>query len=353
MKKKITILFLQISLVWMGVSVLVDSVSATKQNSERALELIRQARAAIGGERAVNNIQNLSMKGKSRRILKVQNQADRELNGNFEMAVILPDQIIRMEKFGVEEQNEKVDAVEETDETEKDLIFEVELADEEGAEGEKGSFEALRTSGDNEMYRFTLGFLLTPPKGANLNYDYSGEENIDGRAANVIVVSSGSKAIMRLYLDKQTNLPVMMSYKGFAPHGPEMFENGHDAFVGAKILDRVPAGKDVVIVREPNQNGNKELPEKMTFKRKVENGELPAGGGMFKVKLNEPAEADIQLKFGDYRTVNGIKLPHQLTEIVNGNVSLSTTVDSYEINVPNMAERFKLSNIKVRVRHPE
>lgn len=351
MKKKITILFLQISLVWMGVSVLVDSVSATKQSSERALELIRQARAAIGGDGAVKNVQNLSMKGKSQRIVKIKNQADKELNGDFEMAVILPDQIIRMEKFGVEEGSAKGEVFdEEMNSSEKHVILE--LDDEGGAEGEKGNLEAARMSGDNEMFRFTLGFLLTPPKGANLSYDYSGEENIDGRAANVIVVNSGGKSIMRLYLDKQSNLPLMMSYKGFAAHMPHMFEDV-EKIGNAKVFERTPAGKDVVIVREPNQNERKELPDKVTFSRKIEKGEMPANGQMFKVRLGEPAEADIQLKFGDYRTVNGIKLPHQLTEIVNGNVTLSTTIDSYEINVPNLAERFKQNHVRIRVKHPE
>lgn len=350
MKKKLTILFLQISLVWMGVSVLVDSVNATKQNSERALDLIRQARAAIGGEGAVKNVQNLSMKGKSHRIVKVKNQSDRELNGDFEMAVILPDQIIRMEKFGVEEGSAKGETSnEETDSLERDVIVEL---DEEGASGEKGNFEAARMSGDNEMYRFTLGFLLTPPKGANLSYDYSGEENVDGRAANVIIVTSGSKTIVRLYLDKQSNLPVMMSYKGFAPHMPELFD-GAEKFGNAKVFERVPAGKDVVIMREPSQNESKELKDKVTFSRKIEKGEIPAEGQMYRFKLEEPAEADIQLKFADYRTVNGIKLPHQLTEIVNGNVSLTTTVESYEINAPNVAERFKQNHMRIRVKHPE
>ena len=347
MKKKLTILFLQISLVWMGVSVLVDSVNATKKDAARALELMSQARTAIGGEDAVKNVQNISMKGQSRRVVKIKNQADKELNGEFEMAVLLPNQIFRMEKFGDGDAPQGAMTFEkEAGEIDKDVI--IELREGEDERNVEGNMKAAEGRADNEMVRFTLGFLLTAPKDANLTYDYTGEESVDGRTANVIAVSSNGKVIVRLYLDKQSNLPVMMSYRGFATSPPPMF--WHD-----KEQGRIPVeGKGVVIVREPNQSENAKLPEKMVFDQRIEKGKATANGDKkFDVFVAAPTEADIQVKFSDYRTVNGIKLPHQLTEVVNGTVDNTMTVDSYEINVPNMADRFKRDNVRIKIRKPE
>jgi hypothetical protein len=343
MKKKLTILFLQISLVWMGVSVLVDSANATRKDAARALELLRQARAAIGGENVVKNVQNLSIKGKSRRVVRIKNQTDKELNGDFEMAVLLPDQIFRMEKFG--DGNVPQGAImfeKEVAEIDNEMI--IELREGEGEFNEEESMTAAEQNAHNEMLRFTLGFLLTPPKDANVTYDYTGEENLDGRTTNVIAVSSSGKSILRLYMDKQSNLPVMMSYKGFAAPPMPMMGEWID-----KEQGRIPVdGKGVIIVRE-----NTKLSEKMVFEQRIEKDKAPANSKKFDVFIAAPTEAEIQIKFGDYRVVGGIKLPHLLTEIVNGTVDQTMTVEAYEINVPNMAEKFKQDQIKVRVKKPE
>lgn len=348
MKKKLTILFLQISLVWMGISVLTDSVNATKQDAARALELLRQARAAIGGEEAVNNVQNISYKGKSKRVIKIKNQPDREIMGDVEMAVLFPDQIFRMEKIGVDEgvESETIAFQDKDGKFEEAMI--IELRDED-VDGEKHEWK----HNNNEMLRFTLGFLLSAPKGGNVSYDYTGEESLDGRTVNVIAVSSNGNSLMRLYLDKQSNLPVMMSYKGFSHHAPMVFERQLFDKENGRMITQ--GDKDVIIFRERVGEGSgKKLHDKMNLE-KSEKIKAPANGEgqKFTVRIPEPTETEIQLKFGDYRSVNGIKLPHQLTEVVNGTVEQTITIDGYEINVPNMAERFKQSHVRVKVRKPE
>lgn len=346
MKKKITILFLQLSLVLMGVSILVDTADATRKNGERAMELLRQARAAIGGDNAVKNVENLSLKGKSRRVLKIKNQADKEINSEYEMAVLLPNQIFKMERIGLhgDGSNTFKFEIEDNDEV-AEKVFEIRTDKEERTDD---GMKVSRTNMDNEMYRFTLGFLLTPPKDANLNYDYTGEENVDGQTANVISVSSNGNVVMRLYLDKQSNLPLMMSYKGHVRHThPVVMELSNNA--NGKINS---GEKEVVIVRESNGNVSRELPDKIMFERKA-NGDVSNMDGKFNVVVRESAGAEIHVKFSDYRNVGGLRLPFQITEIVNGTVDQTITVDSYEINVPNMAERFKPHKVQIRVNRPE
>lgn len=346
MKKKLTILFLQLSLVCMGVSILVDSVNATRKNGERAMELLRQARAAIGGENAVNNVQNLSLKGKSRRIVKIKNQADKEINSDYEMAVLLPNQIFKMEKIGSHGDGSDTFKFESEDnDAVKDKVFEIHL---DRSEGTDDVVKLARANMNNEMYRFTLGFLLTPPKDANLTYDYTGEESVDGQTANVISVSSNGNPVMRLYLDKQSNLPLMMSYKGHAHQAHSFVMEWND-----KELGRINTGdKEVIVVREPNGNVTREVPDKTTLERKA-NGDVSKLEGKTNVFVRERASADIQVKFSDYRSVGGLRLPFQITESVNGTLDQTITVDSYEINVPNMAEKFKPHRVQMRVNNPK
>lgn len=346
MKKKLTILFLQLSLVLMGVSILVDTADATMKNGERAMELLRQARAAIGGDNAVKNVENLSLKGKSRRVLKIKNQADKEINSDYEMAVLLPNQIFKMERIGLhgDGSNTFKFEIEDNDEVEEKVV-EI-RTDKDGRTDD--SFKVARTNTDNEIYRFMLGFLLTPPKDANLTYDYTGEETVDGQTANVISVNSNGNAVMRLYLDKQSNLPLMMSYKGQVRHAhPEVMEWND------KANGKINTGdKDVIIFRDSNGNVSRELPDKIMLERKA-NGDAANKDGKFNVFVREPASAEIQVKFSDYRDVGGLRLPFQITEIVNGTVDQTIAVDSYEINVPNMAERFKPHKVQIRVKRPQ
>ena len=74
----------------------------------------------------------------------------------------------------------------------------------------------------NEMLRTTLSLLLTAPKGTDVSYTFAGETTVDGAACNAIdVESNGSK--FKLFLDKTTNLPKMISYTG-APMKVMKFE---------------------------------------------------------------------------------------------------------------------------------
>ena len=88
--RKIIPYLIKLSAVLMVLSVVGQQVSATKNDVERALELLKQARTAIGGESTISTVQNMSIKGDSNRRVRIPNQADKQLNGEFEMNMILP-----------------------------------------------------------------------------------------------------------------------------------------------------------------------------------------------------------------------------------------------------------------------
>ncbi len=56
-------MILLVSTFFIGVGSLVDRAGATFKSDEKALELIRQSRAAIGGDAAINNVRSLTIAG--------------------------------------------------------------------------------------------------------------------------------------------------------------------------------------------------------------------------------------------------------------------------------------------------
>ncbi len=146
---------------------------------------------------------------------------------------------------------------------------------------------------NNELLRTVLGLLLKTPTGFDVSYIYGGESAVDGVAANVIKVQQSGDNSNQLYLDKSTNLPAMMSYQC-----PNM----------------------LVLKINRGENG-----DSTNF-----------------VKGDEKSEtSQCQMRFADYRGVDGLQLPHRWTISRNGEIEETVSIDSYKINSPDVEERIK------------
>jgi len=158
----------------------------------------------------------------------------------------------------------------------------------------------------NELLRTTLSLLLTAPKGLDVEYTYGGPGDIDGRNCNIVVASFGGQSF-KLFLDRSSNLPVALSYKGMATPKIMTFNK------------EVPAspekGKDVMI-----------------FKREG-----------FPIEM-----WDILVKFPNYRQGGGVKLPFKWSQ---DNEIFDVT--NYEINPANIGEKFQNQTVMVRTAKPD
>jgi hypothetical protein len=114
----------------------------------------------------------------------------------------------------------------------------------------------------------------------------------------------------KLYLSKSNNLPLMMSYQGMQM--PKVIKFNKDDS-NAVSSDK----KDVKV-----------------FVRKAEASEM----------------AEINVKFSDYRSVGGLQLPHRWTQSANGEPGETVNIESYEINPPNISEKFNRMPQKVMIR---
>lgn len=157
---------------------------------------------------------------------------------------------------------------------------------------------------NNEMLRTTIGLLLTAPQGLDVTYKYLGEGNVDGSTVNIIGVESMGDSF-KLFIDASTNLPKMISFEG---------KQHRMIFVKKDDMPNMQKG------------------EKMEFKVDMPNSE----------------SVETQIKFSDFRSVNGISLPHRWIESVGGKTMMTTDITSFEINPANIVDKFKDTKVFVR-----
>lgn len=355
---------LVVAVFFLGVGALVERTGASFRSDEKALELVRKARVALGGDSALAGVQSLRIVGQTTRSVKIEG-LEKQHQGETEIAMQLPDKFMKMVKIGKDdgsgEGKAKVDrqvsvvvmgkegegrkiAIEDDGTPEKTvrkiLIKKPDGTTEEltGAEADKlivrdaGSDKAvwtengkageekhviMRTAGahgamrQNEMLRFTLGLLLTTPQGMDVTYKFGGEANVEGTACNIVIAEAAGSAF-KIYLGQTSNLPVMMVYTGHQV--PRVFTFTKEAPAGAE------APKETMIFRSADGPG--------------------------------PETAEFMVKFSDYRSVGGVQFPYKWVQTVGGSPDETFDVTSYEVNPANIMEKFQNQKMMVRTAKP-
>ncbi|MBA2495053.1 MAG: hypothetical protein H0V31_10215 [Acidobacteria bacterium] len=342
--KKFIISILCVAIFFIGLGGLIDKVGAKFKSDEKALELIKQARQAIGGDANINNVRSLTITGKATQNFPLDDAAKIE-QGDLKINLALPNQFSKMLKISSEGDSngmrKEVDVfvVRKSGETpprdkiesggRKVVIMKkgegepvILNSDGTSADGkhkfiikkEDGNIEETPTTNGNkiivskdlqfgagkmrhnEFFRTAFALLLSAPEGLDVSYIYAGEGDVDGNSCDVISAQTSGEAF-KLYLDKSTHLPRMMSYQAVKPM---IFKFNKD---------------------DGKANGEKDT---KIFLRHAEAEEV----------------AEFQVRFSDYRTVGGILLPFRWTQTVGGQADQTVEIVNYEINPANIAEKF-------------
>lgn len=366
--KRLVISALCVSIFFLGIGALVEDVAARFKSDEKALELIRKARIAIGGEAAITAVNSMRIVGRTTHTIKIDG-TERTEQGDTEIAMQLPDKmtkmvkigegkgdgqhkivdhhvdVIRMSKEGETLKMKVADAGAPTTEHKKIVVKKddgtvmtltgadadkfiaehpdlpakkevriingegkPQMIDDERVIVRKGDAEADGSPRQNELLRTTLSLLLTAPQGMDVVYTLGGESTIDGVACNVVNAAFGGETVA-LFLDRSSNLPVAMNFTGMRM--PKM--------IMRHAPDKVDTEKkDVVIVNKMS--------------------------GM------KRESAAFQVRFSDYRSVGGVQLPHKWTTTMGDKVEESFDVTTYEINPANIAESFANQKVVVRTK---
>lgn len=264
--------------------------------SVRAQELLARARQALGGDAKLQAVRSFSASGTFRRVSDNQDQS-----GNLELSILMSDKLKLIETLK--------------------LIADLELTRVKALNGDQ-SWADMQTGGGNaqvkvmrrqnnaqqavanqlqdlrdDYTRYLLAFLLTS-SSANAEFSYAGEaEAADGRAY-VLDVKMPDRTPLKLFLDKRTHLPLMLSYRGITQRTNMVRSSG----------------------------GSQEDVDKL-----IKGGQPKSGVGK---------ESDIQMYLSDYRSVDGILLPHIVTRSVDGKPYEEWQVNKFRINPQDLKPQF-------------
>lgn len=347
---KVMSFILQIAMVMGAVCYRINEVSAdlktaqqeASANVTRALDLIGQARSAMGGEDALKSLQSLSISGTARRTFQDQNGQTQERSGKLQLHLSISDKH-QAGKFTMKLPAPEGSAVKDN----RVFIFrkapgEAGSTTEEKAPGAEGQprKRVVRLHGDAPAGAHPMGFapvhfLLTSVLGAPapfpVEYSYAGEaQAASGGAVEIVEAKYPGGLIVRLSLDKQTHLPVSMTYKTLMPPpvGPGarvVFKHRIEGEARGEVMLAPEAGHeelaDVLVERDGSAVKGEPGPEKL------------------QIPLPPPQETDVQVSFSDFSAVSGILLPRRITQSFDGGKVVETwEVETYEINSPSRIE---------------
>lgn len=272
--------------------------TARAAGDTKAAELLAQARAAVGGDKQVAKVQGLACAGTVSRSI-----GDRTVTGEMTIDLQLPDKMLRSDSISpmgdsavvVQEQGFNGDTL---------LRFSRVLNAPAGmmirtppapAAGSPEEAQQLRNS-RAEFARVAIAMLLASPKVLPVDFTYGGEaESPDGKA-DVLDVKGDAGFVAKLFLDQQTHRPLMLAYRGASPQ-----------------------------IRVQTQTMQ---------------GPPPAGGGARGAggddhgasPLPPPEMVNINMFFDDYKTVDGVMLPHHVSRSVDGKTSEEWSFTTIKVN---------------------
>lgn len=181
--------------------------------------------------------------------------------------------------------------------------------------------KALLRSSQIEASRLMLGWFAAAHPAANAQYTYAGEaESPDGKAY-VIDVKNADNFTARLFIDQQTNLPLMVTYKG--PQ-PRMMTAGG----GAAAM--VGGGGHVIRSQAPRETSEEER-QKM---------QADAEKQIQALQSQPPVMSDFALYFEDWRDADGVKFPFKMRRATDGTTTEEWTVSRVKVNPKIDAKRF-------------
>jgi hypothetical protein len=151
-----------------------------------------------------------------------------------------------------------------------------------------------------DFARMLLGWLATAPDYLEATFAYAGEaESPDGRA-DVIDIKGKDNFAAKLFIDRQSHRPLMLTY------------------MGAQPMVRV------VRSERPPQGTSHQRPEGAARRAEEAARQVEREG--------PPPMVEMQVYFDDYRKVGGVWLPHRISRSVNGETNEEIEFGKIRVN---------------------
>jgi hypothetical protein len=277
---------------------------------DKAIEVMVAARSAMGGSK-LDAVKSISATGEYRRLM-----GDREINGEATIEIIVPDKIKRTEEMGIPggptmSRTVVLDGTEYWEDTTNrgGNFMRFGGPGGPGGPGSQGPSEAdrerfrqmARRRLQGELQRYLLVWLAR----TDAQMTYGGEAEAEDGKADVIDVKSDDGTPIRIFFDQETHLPLMLTYEGPQP----------------RMMLRRAGGA-------PGGNA----------------GPPPDPEEMRRRMAEPPKMVTFEVRFSDFKDVNGVILPHQMAQSVEGKPTEEWTVSQFKVNPNLKPESFTKKN---------
>ena len=292
----------------MGASLVVPGgpLRAQTPDAAKTSEVLSDVRKALGGDKAAK-IAALSVEGTYRRTF-----GEREMSGDIELAMELPDKFLRTETFGFDPTapmrrfsgfNGQAPIESTSGGGGRMMIRMGPGAGSEGRELSEDEVKARRLrAAHRDFARLLVALVAGSSSSFPLDYHYAGEAESEDGKADVLDVRGPEDFTARLFVDKTSRLPLMLVYRDAMPR-MQMFRGAPGS---------TPPS------REEIERRMKEMRE-----------------------AGPPPQVDVQLFLSDHKRVDGVLLPHTIRRAVDGTTVEEWTIETFKVNPSFKADKFE------------
>jgi hypothetical protein len=305
-------------------------VYAAEQAADQAATVLAAMREALGGAKLAQ-VKAVSVEGPFRREM-----GQRQAEGTVVMVLQGPDKMHRSEdtEFPGGMSIERITAVSGATSWEDTQnrggmgggMRMMMMRGPDGAEMTEEQREKLRTTRlTAEMQRWMFA-LLAAPAG---EVTYAGvAESPDGKADTLEMKDTRGQAL-RLFVDQQTHLPLMLAYQEVRPR--MMMQGGPGGRRGGPGGQGGPGGAGApggggAGAGAAGANGERRRPTDEEIRQRI-------------ASMPPPTPSPVQVSFADYAAIDGVKFPRQISVRVDGTPAEEWTLEKIKVN-PNLKADF-------------
>jgi hypothetical protein len=361
-------------LIWALITVISLSAVALAQSVDakaKAEQILKQARAAIGDEKKLKELQSLSATGTAR-----QTFGEMQIESDIEIELLMPDKI---RKASNSQRGTETLTFNGADFW-RDFVpamgggpggggggFVIRQGG--GGQGGPGAFGGpggpgganspmaafMQLQQRREFYQIMLGWLLIAPASAQVEFAFIGEApGPKGSKFNVLDGKGANGFNVRLYFDQQTHQLIGLSYKakqlrgmmggGRGPGGPGGGPGGGQG--GQRQQPGAQAGQPGQGGQRPQQGAQAGQPGQpgqggqQAQRIEISPEERERRMKEFQERFDKAPEVDYSWAFAEYKSVGGLNLPHVLTKMEGNTPNEEWKISKFKINPKLSPDKF-------------
>ena len=304
-----------------------------------ATAILAQAREALGGEKRLAAVKNFVATGRTRQV-----RGDNLVPIEFEISVELPDKYVRKDEIPAQESGPTSTGFN------GDELIQLPIptapVPPPGAAGRaagpatpppQAQMDAMKANRVNavkqDFVRLTLGMFAGSFSSYPLTFSYVGQAEAPQGKADVLEAKAAPNFTVRLFVNSQTHLPVMVSWQ--APAG----RAGGPGRGGPGAQGAPPEGRGGA-ARPEGAAAPAGAPQGPPSGAPA--GAPPPGSPAAGRSGPPPAPVEYRIYYADYRDVDGLQWPFRLRRATGADTTEETTFDRFKINTKIDPKKFEV-----------